>query len=168
MSKTHINKNDKPVASRTNDVQGTKSRKMLVAGAIVLGVAVMTGSLLWAGDRSVFKGVPDLLSTQRTLPPGALQVEDIAADIKGYHGTILVRGVVAAVSPKDPTLFSMIDSREARVCQDLHCAKNYLPVKMTGALPKPWDELNVRGKIVSDAKMTYLQAESVENLGSIK
>lgn len=109
-------------------------------------------------------GLPDLLGA----PPGALQVQDLAADMKGYQGMIVVRGVLAVVSPNDPKLFGMIDSREAKVCQDLHCAKFYLQVKTTGALPKPWDELNVHGKIVSDAQSTYLQAEHIENLGPIK
>lgn len=114
-------------------------------------------------------GLPDLLGAPpRPLPPGALQVQDLAADIKGYQGMIVVRGVLAVVSPKDPKLFGLIDSREAKVCQDLKCAKFYLPVKTTGSLPKPWDELNVRGRIVSDAKSTYLQAEYIENLGPIK
>lgn len=114
-------------------------------------------------------GLPDLLGVPpRPLPAGALHVQDLAADMKGYQGTILVRGVMAVASPNDPKLFGLIDSREAKVCQDLHCAKFYLPVKTTGALPKPWDELNVRGKIVSDARQTYLQAESLENLGPIK
>lgn len=158
MSKTYANKSD--------TILKTKSRKKLVAGAIMLGVAVMIGGLLWAGDKSA--GLPDLLGTQRALPPGALHVEDLAADMKGYKGTVLVRGVMAVASANDPTLFAMIDSREARVCNDLHGAKKYLPVKMTGTLPKPWDELNVRGNVVSDATMTYVQAESVENLGAIK
>lgn len=114
-------------------------------------------------------GLPDLLGAPtRPLPPGAVHVEDIAADIKGYQGTILVRGVMAVTSPRDPKVFGMIDSREAKYCRDLHCAKFYLPVKTTGAVPKPWEELNVRGKIVSDAQQVYLQAESVENLGSIR
>lgn len=114
-------------------------------------------------------GLPDLLGAPtRPLPQGALHVQDLAADMKGYQGTILVRGVLAVVSPSDPKLFGMIDSREAKVCQDLKCAKFYLPVKTTGALPKPWDELNVRGQIVSDAQSTYLQAEHIENLGPIK
>jgi hypothetical protein len=114
-------------------------------------------------------GLPDLLGTPpRPLPPGALHAQDLASDMKGYQGTILVRGVLAVVTPNDPKLFGMIDSREAKFCQDLKCAKFYLPVKTTGALPKPWDELNVRGKIVSDAQSTYLQAEHIENLGPIK
>lgn len=118
---------------------------------------------------AVAAGLPDLLGAPpRPLPPGALHVQDLAADMKGYQGEILVRGVMAVVSPNDPKLFGMIDSREAKLCKDLHCAKFYLPVKTSGDLPKSWDELNVRGKIVSDMKSTYLQAERIENLGSIK
>lgn len=139
-------------------------KTLWVLGAVAgLGLAV---TAWWANSQSL--NLPDLLGSQRTLPPGALHVDDLAADMKNYHGAILVRGVMAVNSPNDPTLIGMIDSREARVCKDLKCAKKYLPVKMTGALPKHWDELNVRGKIVRDAKMTYVQAESVENLGSIK
>ena len=114
-------------------------------------------------------GLPDLFGVnQRALPPGALQVEDIAADPKGYQGTILVRGVMAAAPPDHPGMFAMIDSREARVCKDLHCARNYLPVKTGGSLPNPWDELNVRGKIVKGERFDYLDVDRVENLGSIK
>lgn len=114
-------------------------------------------------------GLPDLLGAPaRPLPQGALHVQDLAADMKGYQGTILVRGVMAVVSPGDPNLFGMIDSREAKVCQDLKCAKFYLPVKTTGSVPKPWDELDVRGQIVADARMTFLKAESVQNLGPIR
>lgn len=158
MHQTDVNTKD---ATRT-----TKSRKTLMVGVMLLGMAAMIGGLLWARDKSA--GMPDLLGTQRALPPGALHVEDVAADMKGYKGTVLVRGVMAVASANDPTIFAMIDSREARVCNDLYCAKRYLPVKTSGAIPKPWEELNVQGSILSNGKMTYLQAESVENLGSIK
>lgn len=118
---------------------------------------------------AVAGGLPDLFgANQRALPSGALHVEDLAADMKGYQGTILVRGVMAAAPPNYPGMFAMIDSREARVCRDLKCAKNYLPVKANGPLPQPWDELNVRGKIVKGERFDYLDAERVENLGSIK
>lgn len=118
---------------------------------------------------AVAGGLPDLLgANQRALPAGVLQVEDVMADTKGYQGTILVRGVMAVAPPDHPGMFAMIDSREARVCKDLHCAKNYLPVKTGGSLPQPWDELNVRGKIVKGERFDYLDAERVENLGSIK
>lgn len=140
-------------------------RRMLVVAAVALGGIVTAGSVLWAAGN---KPLPDLLGSHRPLPAGALQVEDVAADLKNYQGTILVRGVMAFTSPKDSTLIGLIDSREARVCQDLKCAKHYLPVKTSGAMPKPWEELNVRGKVVTDGTLTYVQAESIENLGSIK
>ena len=146
-----------------------KGRRLSLWAIGLAGATLVGGGLLWAGDGGPFKGLPDLLgSAQRALPPGALHVDDATADLKGYQGTILIRGVMAVNSPNDPTLIGLIDSREARVCKDLHCAKQYLPVKTSGPVPKPWDELNVRGKVVTDARMTYLQAESIENLGSIK
>ena len=141
-------------------------RQILVLGTVaLLGSALTVGGLLWAGGN---RFLPDLLGSQRALPPDALQVDDVMADLKGYQGTILIRGVMAVALPNDPTLIGLIDSREARICKSLHCAKQYLTVKTSGPVPKPWDEMNVRGEVVSDAKMTYLQAESVENLGSIK
>lgn len=153
-----------------NTSTNNKSRKPLVIGTVMIVAALAAGGVLWAGDKPMLKGLPDLLGSQRALPPGAVQVEDLAADMNNYKGTLTVRGVMAAASPQDPTLFSMIDSREARVCSDLHCAKNYLPIRMTGTLPKPWDELNVRGKVMDDPKrgFQFIQADSVENLGSIK
>ena len=127
------------------------------------GVSLTQQSSLAAG------GLPDLFGkAQPPLSSGALQVEDLAADPKGYQGTILVRGVMAVAPPDHPGMFAMIDSREARVCRDLKCAKNYLPVKANGPLPQPWDELNVRGRIVKGERFDYVDDESVENLGSIK
>lgn len=116
-------------------------------------------------------GLPDLLGAPaRPLPSGALQVDHLATDPKGYQGTILVRGVFARYSPNDPTLFGLVDSREARACQSLHCPKYMLPVRFadTAQKFKEWDELDVRGQIVADARMTFLKAESVQNLGPIR
>lgn len=159
------------------DTRGTasnstvKQRRYWITGALVLGAALVTGSALLAGGRVANAGLPDLLGkAQPPLPKGALQVQDLEADPKGYTGKILVRGVVAKVSPSDPHLYALIDSREARVCQDLYCAKFYLPIKVKDTKLKPWDEVNVRGTVAEDAdkKMVYLRADSVENLGSIK
>ncbi|MDA8255824.1 MAG: hypothetical protein M0Z99_09350 [Betaproteobacteria bacterium] len=145
----------------------------------VFVMLVVAAALGYAGVRlgqpqssaAVAGGLPDLFGkAQPPLPKGALQVQDLEADPKGYTGSILVRGVVAKVSPYDPQLFALIDSREARVCQDLHCAKWYLPIKVRGANLKPWDEVNVRGTMTEDKlrQMVYLRVDSVENLGSIK
>lgn len=151
--------------TKATDALRSNRRRIFTAAAVTLGVAVAAGSLLWT---AVSASLPDLLGSQRALPAGTLHVEDFIADMKNYQGTIRVRGVMAVTSPNDPTLIGLIDLREARVCRDLKCAKNYLPVKSTGAAPKPWDEITIRGKVVTDARMTYLQAESIENLGSIK
>ena len=139
--------------------------------SIALGAVLLTGGVPWSDSGLAHAGLPDLFGkAQPPLPKGALQVQDLEADPKGYTGRILVRGVVAKVSPNDPQLFALIDSREARVCQDLHCAKYYLPIKVKDAKLKPWDELNVRGTMAEDSarKLIYLQADSVENLGPIK
>lgn len=150
-----------------NSLQWAKPRRLLLIG--LAGAAVIGGGLLWAAARSPFSGLPDLLgANQRALPADVLQVEDLAADMKGYQGTILVRGVMAAAPPDHPGMFAMIDAREARVCSDLKCAKTYLPVKTSGPLPAPWDELNVRGKVVAGERFDYLDAQSVENLGPIR
>ena len=166
-----MKKSNKTDTRKTGLTATAKKRGYWVAGSLVLGAALVTGSALLAGANVANTGLPDLLGkAQPPLPKGALQVQDLEADPKGYTGKILVRGVVAKVSPNDPQLFALIDSREARVCQDLHCAKFYLPIKVKDMKLKPWDEVNVRGTMTEDAdkKMVYLRADSVENLGSIK
>ena len=159
------------------DTRGTgssstiKQRRYWIAGALVLGAALVTGSAFLASGKATSAGLPDLLGkAQPSLPKGALQVDDLKSDPKGYTGSILVRGVVAKLAPNDPHLVGLIDSREARVCRDLGCAKFYLPVKVKDTNLKPWDELNVRGTMTEDTakKMVYRLADSVENLGSIK
>lgn len=148
-----------------------RKRGYWIAGALFVAAAWVMGGGLSTGGNAASAGLPDLLGkAQPPLPKGALQVQDLEADPKGYTGSILVRGVVAKVSPYDPHLFGLIDSREARVCQDLHCAKWYLPIKVKDANLKPWDEVNLRGTMTEDKvrQMVYLRVDSVENLGSIK
>ncbi len=147
-----------------------KKRSYWIAAALVLGAALVTWSVLLA-VKATNADLPDLLGkAQPLLPKGALQVDDLKSDPKGYTGSILVRGVVAKFAPNDPHLVGLIDSREARVCRDLSCAKFYLPIKIKETNLKPWDEVNVRGTMTEDPnkKIVYLLADSVENLGSIK
>ncbi len=141
--------------------------------SIVVGAVLLTGGAPWTGNRLAYAGLPDLFGkAQRPLPKGALQVDDLKSDPKGYTGSILVRGVVAKFAPNDPHLVGLIDSREARVCRDLNCAQYYLPVKVKvkDTNLKPWDEVNVRGTMTEDPnkKLVFLLADSVENMGSIK
>lgn len=147
-----------------------RNRKIWLAAALIGGTAAL-GGLLWKANQTAAAQLPDLLGkTQPALPAGALQVQDLQADPRGYTGSIVVRGVVAMVSPYDPLLFALIDSREARVCKDLQCAKFYLPVKVNASNLNPWDEVNVRGTMTEapDKRKPYLLADEVENLGSIK
>ncbi len=166
-----MKKSIKTDTRKTGSSAATKKRGYWIAGSLVLGAALVTGSALLAGGNVANAGLPDLLGkAQPPLPKGALQVQDLAADPKGYTGKILVRGVVAKFAPNDPHLVGLIDSREARVCRDLNCAQYYLPIKVKDTNLKPWDEVNVRGTMTEDTnkKMVYLRADSVENLGSIK
>lgn len=119
---------------------------------------------------AVGAGLPDLLGTApRPLPPGAVHVQDLAADLRGYQGEIAVRGVVARYAPNDPQLFALVDTREARLCKSTNCAKFYLPVRWSGgALPQQWDELDLRGSLVHDSQYTYFKATSLANLGPMK
>lgn len=155
----------------TGSSSAVKQRRYWIAGALVLGAAFVMGSMLLAGGKATSAGLPDLLGkAQPPLPKGALQVDDLKSDPKGYTGSILVRGVVAKFAPNDPHLVGLIDSREARVCRDLNCAQYYLPIRVKDTNLKPWDEVNVRGTMTEDQnkKTVYLRADSVENLGSIK
>lgn len=116
-------------------------------------------------------GLPDLLGAPASpLPPGVLHVQDLAADLHGYKGEIVVRGVVTRYSPKDPQLFALVDTREARLCKSTGCAKFYLPVKWSGsgARPKEWDELNLRGQLIHGPQYTYFRVGSLENLGPMR
>lgn len=146
-------------------------RVVWISVALVATALAGGGAFLWAGEATTTaNALPDLLGkAQPPLRAGMLQVQDLAADPKGYKGTISVRGVVATIAPNDPNLVAVIDSREARVCADLTCAKFYLPTKVKETGLKPWDEVNLSGSIATDAnKKVVFMADAVENLGSIK
>lgn len=119
---------------------------------------------------AIAAGLPDLLgAAPRPLPPGALHVQDLVADLRGYQGEIAVRGVVARYAPNDPQLFALVDTREARLCKSTNCAKFYLPVRWSsGAIPKQWDEIDLRGSLVHGTQYTFLQAVRLDNLGPLQ
>ncbi|MCL4470234.1 MAG: hypothetical protein M1547_03670 [Gammaproteobacteria bacterium] len=143
----------------------------MLAGLLALAIFA-TGTALWASGNLPFGRLPDLLgAAPRPLPPGGLNVQDVAADPKGFSGPVTVRGVVARFAPNDPThptLFALVDSREARACKSTGCGSFYLPVKADGPPPKQWDELDVRGTLTDTPQMFYIKATQVENFGSIR
>ena len=147
-----------------------RTSRAIWAWVVALGLA-LGGTALWVTNASktanVFAG---LGASPRPLAPDTLQVADIAADVFGFKGTVTLRGVVAVTKGSGPHRFVMIDSREAKICKSTGCAKFYLPVKWSGsgARPKEWDEINLRGQLVHGPQYTYLQASSLENLGPMK
>ena len=147
-----------------------RNRKQLwILLAMVVGALALVGTLRAMEASGQGTALPDLLGkAQPAVPTGALQVKDLESDPKGFKGSILVRGVVARVSPQDPKLVGLIDSREARVCRDLNCANYYLPIRVDRTDLRPWDEVDVRGTMTEDARMTFLKADNIVNLGSIK
>lgn len=148
----------------------TRSRRPVWLLLLLVGAAVtVDGTIRAVGRDGAEQSLPDLVGMpQRPLPTGALQVQDMKSDPKGFTGSILVRGVVAVMSPQDQNVVLLIDSREARVCRDLQCAKFYLPMRVDRNDLSPWDEVDVRGTMTENARMVYLKADTVVNLGSIK
>ncbi len=78
---------------------------------------------------------------------GVLTVNDIQSDPYAYKGTITITGVVAGFSKKDPKVFAVIDTSEAKTCKTTGCARFYLLVRYEGLIPKEWDEVNITGSI---------------------
>lgn len=74
----------------------------------------------------------------------ALQVNQVAANPSAYSGTITVTGIMAGISPQDPSVFGIFDLKELK-CKTPNCEKIYLPVKYQGTMPKPGDEVRVSG-----------------------
>ncbi|MBI2779945.1 MAG: hypothetical protein HYX62_09250 [Gammaproteobacteria bacterium] len=149
-------------------------RRGAVIAAFVALATVGYVSVRLAQQQFGIDTLPDLLgNASHPMSKNGLHVEDIAADAKGYQGEILVRGVVAGVANGDPQLIALIDSREARTCQDLKCAKFYLPVRVPGDTPKEWEEIDAMGSIVfgtfkTDPQRPLLQAVSLKNFGPIR
>ncbi|MDA8233089.1 MAG: hypothetical protein M0006_17295 [Magnetospirillum sp.] len=131
---------------------------------LVAAVVIGAGALSWWTHASTNSG-----DNSVAVPEGTLQVQQLAADMLDYKGTIDLRGVVAraGMSIAGGTGFVLVDSREARLCKSTGCAAFYLPVKWTGELPKQWDELHLRGSVMMGDKYPFFQVESLDKLGTI-
>ena len=72
-----MNNSIKTDTGGTGSSSTAKQRRYWIAGALVLGAALVTGTVLLAG-KATNAGLPDLLGkAQPSLPKGALQVDDL-------------------------------------------------------------------------------------------
>jgi hypothetical protein len=117
-------------------------------------VAIIITSLAFAAFSS---GMSKNVQTKKVL-----SVNDIQADPAAYKGTIIINGVVAVISQKDPQLFALLDTTEAKLCKIVTCATFYLSVKYEGNMPKMYDEVNVTGSFGDNGRVFY--ASKVEVL----
>lgn len=100
-------------------------KKIFIAVAVLLAVA-LSYALFFKGNSK------------------SLQVNQVAANPSAYSGTITVTGIMAGISPQDPSVFGIFDLKELK-CKTPNCEKIYLPVKYQGTMPKPGDEVRVSG-----------------------
>ena len=91
----------------------------------------------------------------------ALQVNQVASDPDAYSGTVTVTGIVAGTSPQDPSVIGIFDIKELQ-CTTPNCNKIYLPVKCQGTMPKPGDEVLVKGVFIKTSDGYLLAASSVK------
>lgn len=90
----------------------------------------------------------------------ALNVNEVASDPGAYVGTITVAGVTSGFSPKDNTLFGIMDLKEL-TCTSTTCNKAILPIRFQGPLPSFGDEVRVTGTFVSEGNGYYFNSENV-------
>ena len=105
------------------------NKKVMIIAALVIGIALAGMIFLKQGTT-------------------ALQVNQVGADPLAYKGSITVTGVMAGTAPDDPKIFGMFDIKELQ-CKTPNCNKLYLPIRYQGNMPKPGDELLVKGSFVS-------------------
>ncbi|HXE73398.1 MAG TPA: hypothetical protein VNO81_12135 [Candidatus Nitrosotenuis sp.] len=79
-------------------------------------------------------------------PQAAVGVHELLRHPERYPGTVLVEGVVSAVSPGQK-LLALIDTAEYEDCGTTTCAPLQLPVRWTGAMPAPGERVRVRGAV---------------------
>ena len=103
--------------------------QIFIIAALVVGIALAVALF--------FKGDAD-----------ALHVNQVGADPLAYKGTITVTGVMAGISPDDPSIFGMFDIKELQ-CKTPNCNKIYLPVRHQGPMPKIGDEIRVTGSFMT-------------------
>ncbi len=147
----------------------SRTSRLALATLTAVGIAVLGGAL-WANTRGATGNVlAGLSGTPRPLTPGALQVDDIAADPFNYKGGITLRAVVARAEGTSPRKFVVVDAREAKICKSTNCAKFYLPVSAETAMPVArWDEVDLEGELVQGDRHPYFRVTGLKNHGQFQ
>ncbi|MDW7709187.1 MAG: hypothetical protein SCH98_01840 [Deferrisomatales bacterium] len=104
-------------------------------------------------------------AVSRTSAPPPLQVNDVRSDPTAFQGTLTVIGIMAAVSPTDPTVFGVMDKSEL-LCTSPNCNKFFLPVRYEGPRPAHGDEVEVTGTFTHGGRL--LTATAVKTLRNHK
>ena len=109
-----------------NAVGKTRETKRIVSVKLVIGSLLSLALIL---DVALLGSV-----FARSKKPSVLSINDVKADPYAYKGTITITGVVAEKSRleryrKDPKIFFMVDTSEAKLCKQTGCAYFDLPVR---------------------------------------
>ena len=96
-------------------------------------------------------------------PKAVVQVDDLVEKPENYKGEIVLKAAVARVS-KTKGVFSAIDYREFKKCNELECAKHYLPVKFSGEIPKLETLVQMTGQVVKGEKGLVFEAKKLEEI----
>ncbi len=94
-------------------------------------------------------------------PAVTVHVDDLANKPESYKGEIVLQAVVARLG-KSKGVFAAIDYREFKNCSELGCAKNYLPVKYDGEIPKPESLIQMKGQVVKRENGLVFEAEKLD------
>lgn len=143
-----------------------KSGHIIIAGAaaIVIG-GVAFAFLREAPSESTPATAPTILSSANVNESDApwVHVDELAANPEGHNGKVLIRGVVAGIN-QEQGVVALIDSREFEECGTVACATNYLPVRVSGSLPKALSLVQVVGEVTRGENGLEIRAESVEDV----
>ena len=95
--------------------------------ALVLGTAVAFGMAGCQGDAKV------------------VNVSEIGDKPESFTGEMTLAGIMGGVSQYDKTVIGIMDVKELQ-CKSSNCQKLFIPVKVTGELPSPGDEIRATGQ----------------------
>ncbi len=92
---------------------------------------------------------------------GSLGVDQLMKNVDKYRGSIIIEGVVSAVSPREHML-SLIDTQEFKKCAVVTCATLTLPVRWAGSMPSVKDQVRVNGEIKENKGKLIFEAKTLE------